>query len=49
MAMNIGDILLQSTDGQMADSEVWIKKAIFADTKNGTRWHMAADHAFYAQ
>ena len=48
MARNIGDILLQSGDGQLADSETWIKKAIYADTKNGTRWYLAADHALYA-
>jgi class 3 adenylate cyclase/tetratricopeptide (TPR) repeat protein len=49
MAMNIGDILLQSNDGQMVDSEAWIKKAIYADTKYGTKWHLATDHALYAE
>jgi tetratricopeptide (TPR) repeat protein len=49
MAMNIGDILLQSSDGQMADSEAWIKKAIYADTKNGTRLYLAADYVLYAE
>ncbi|MBW1708067.1 MAG: hypothetical protein JRJ86_23420, partial [Deltaproteobacteria bacterium] len=30
------------------DAEVWIRKAIEADTKNGTRWYLATDHALYA-
>jgi tetratricopeptide (TPR) repeat protein len=34
---------------KLADSEVWIKKTIYADTKNGTRWYLAADHALYAE
>ncbi|MBW2345653.1 MAG: AAA family ATPase [Deltaproteobacteria bacterium] len=48
MARNIGDILLQVGDEHMADAEVWIRKAIEADTKNGTRWYLATDHALYA-
>ncbi|MBW1797677.1 MAG: hypothetical protein JRJ21_04575, partial [Deltaproteobacteria bacterium] len=48
MARNIGDILLQVDDEHMADAEVWIRKAIEADTKNGTRWYLATDHALYA-
>ena len=32
----------------MADAEIWIKKAIEADTRNGTRWYLATDHALYA-
>jgi tetratricopeptide (TPR) repeat protein len=48
MARNIGDILLQVDDEHMADSEVWISKAIEADTRNGTRWYLATDHALYA-
>ena len=49
IASNIGDILMQSSDGQLADSEAWIKKAIYADTKNGTRWYLAADYVLYAK
>ncbi len=49
IAGNIGDILLHSSDGKMADSKAWIKKAIEADTKNGTTWHLATDHALYAE
>jgi len=48
MARNIGDILLQVDDEHMADAEVWIRKAIEADTRNGTRWYLATDHALYA-
>lgn len=48
MARNIGDILLQVNNEHMADAEVWIRKAIEVDTKNGTRWYLATDHALYA-
>jgi tetratricopeptide (TPR) repeat protein len=48
MARNIGDILLQVDDERMADAEVWIRKAIELNTKNGTRWYLATDHALYA-
>lgn len=47
MARNIGDILLQVDDEHIADAEVWIRKAIEADTRNGTRWYLATDHALY--
>ena len=48
IARNIGDILLQVDDEHMADAEIWIRKAIEADTRNGTRWYLATDHALYA-
>ncbi len=48
MARNIGDILLQVDNEHMVDSEAWIRKAIEADTRNGTRWLLATDHALYA-
>jgi len=48
MARNIGDILLQVDDEHMADAEIWIRKAIELNTKNGTRWYLATDHALYA-
>ena len=48
MARNIGDILLNMDDDHLSDAEVWFQKAIDADTKNGLRWHLATDHAFYA-
>jgi tetratricopeptide (TPR) repeat protein len=48
MAKNIGDVMIQMDDDHMADAEIWIKKAIEADTRNGTRWDLATDHALYA-
>ncbi len=48
MARSIGDILLQVDDEHMADAEIWIRKAIGADTRNGTQWFLATDHALYA-
>jgi tetratricopeptide (TPR) repeat protein len=48
IARSIGDILMQVDDENMADSEIWIKKAIEADKRNGTRWNLATDHALYA-
>jgi class 3 adenylate cyclase/tetratricopeptide (TPR) repeat protein len=48
IARNIGDILLQVDDEHMADAEGWIRKAVEVDTRNGTRWYLATDHAFYA-
>ncbi len=36
MARSIGDILLQVDDEHMADAEIWIRKAIEADTRNDT-------------
>jgi len=48
IARNIGDVLLGMDDVHMADAEVWIRKAIEADTRNGTRWYLATDHALYA-
>jgi len=32
----------------MADAEIWIRKAIEADTRNDIRWYLATDHALYA-
>lgn len=49
IARSIGDILMQVDDEHMADSEIWIKKAIEADKRNGTRWYLATDHALYAE
>ena len=48
MARNIGEILLLMDDEHMKDAEIWIKKAIEADTRNGTRWHLATDHVLYS-
>ena len=49
LARNIGDILLRVDDEHMADAEIWIRKAIEADTRNSTRWYLATDHALYAE
>lgn len=46
IARSIGDILLHVND-DLSDVEVWIKKTIKADTRNGTRWELANDHALY--
>jgi tetratricopeptide (TPR) repeat protein len=48
MARNIGDILLNIDNNHLADAGSWFQKAIEADTKNGYRWHLAMDHACYA-
>ena len=48
MARNIGDVMIHMDDDHMADAEIWIKKAIEADTRNGSRWYLATDHALYA-
>jgi len=44
----IGDVLLNMDDDHLSDAEVWFQKAIEADKKNGFRWQLATDHAFYA-
>jgi tetratricopeptide (TPR) repeat protein len=49
IARNIGDILLNIDDDHLADAELWFQKAIEADTKNGLRWQVATDHAYYAE
>jgi tetratricopeptide (TPR) repeat protein len=48
IARNIGDVMIHMDDDHMVDAEGWIKKAIEADTRNGTRWYLATDHALYA-
>ena len=48
MAKNIATTLLYMSDDRMAESEDWIHRAIEADTKHGTRWYLARDHALYA-
>ncbi|MBU0545203.1 MAG: AAA family ATPase [Proteobacteria bacterium] len=47
-ARNIGDILLNMDEDHLSDADAWFQKAIEADTKNGFRWHLATDHACYA-
>ncbi|MGD1154057.1 MAG: adenylate/guanylate cyclase domain-containing protein [Syntrophales bacterium] len=48
MARAIGDILLNIDESKQSDAESWFQKAIEADTRNGLRWQLANDHAFYA-
>jgi tetratricopeptide (TPR) repeat protein len=48
MARNIADILLNMDDDHLSDAELWYQKAIEADTRNRLRWHLAYDHAMYA-
>jgi class 3 adenylate cyclase/tetratricopeptide (TPR) repeat protein len=47
MAGNIGEVMLHLGD-HMSDAEAWIQKAIAANTRNGTNWQLARDHALYA-
>jgi len=49
MARNLGDILLHIDDAHFSDAQVWFLKAIEEDKKNGFRWNLAMDHAFYAE
>ncbi|MGZ3580283.1 MAG: adenylate/guanylate cyclase domain-containing protein [Syntrophales bacterium] len=48
MARNIGDILLNMNDEHVSEAAVWFQKAIEADTRNGMKWQVANDYAFYA-
>ena len=47
MARFISEILLNIDDQHISEAEEWINKAIKADTRNGTRWHLANDYAVY--
>ncbi len=49
MSRYIGEILLNMDDKHVSEAEDWIKKAIEADTRNGMMWHLARDHAVYAE
>jgi hypothetical protein len=40
---------LHIDDTHLLDAELWFLKAIEVDTKNGIRWQLATDHAFYAE
>jgi len=42
--------IIAYTDAQnLADAENWIQQAIDADKRNGTRWHLGRDYAWYAE
>jgi len=45
----MGEILLNIDDQHMPEAEDWIKKAIEADKRNGTMFHLAIDYALYAE
>ena len=50
MARSIGELLLQRDADSLPEAEVWMRKAIEADERNGmTWWHLASDHFLYAQ
>ena len=47
MARLNSEILLNIDDQHISEAEEWINKAIEADKRNGTRWHLANDYAVY--
>jgi tetratricopeptide (TPR) repeat protein len=49
VARLIGDILLRVENQGTARAEEWIKTAIDADKRNGTRWNLGMDYALYAE
>ena len=49
MARHIGEILLNIDEKHISEAEEWTKRAIEADTKNGTRLSLGHDHALYAE
>jgi class 3 adenylate cyclase/tetratricopeptide (TPR) repeat protein len=44
----IGEILLNLDDPEISKAEQWIQKAIESDQRNGMMFHLAKDHASYA-
>ena len=49
MLRYIGEILLNIDDQHMNEAEDWIKKAIEANERNGTRFHLGMSYALYAE
>jgi len=45
----IAEILINIDDRHMPEAEDWIKKAIEADSKNGTMLQLGMAHALYAE
>jgi len=45
----IAEILLSIDDKHMSEAEQWVRKAIEANRRNGTMWHLASAHALYAE
>ena len=48
IARNIGDVLLHMDNDHLSDAGGWFQKAIEEDSRNGMRWQLATDHAYYA-
>jgi len=46
---NIGEILLNTDDQRLDEAEGWIKKAIEADSNNGTMLNLGRNYALYAE
>jgi len=46
-ARYIAEILSNFDNHYMNEAEVWIKKSIEADKRNGMMWHLASDYAVY--
>jgi len=44
----IGEILLNIDDQHLSEAEHWVQKAIEADQRNRTMFHLGKDYAFYA-
>jgi predicted ATPase/class 3 adenylate cyclase len=49
MSKYIGEILLNLNDQDFIESEKFIANAIEADKRNGMKWHLGRDYAFYAE
>jgi tetratricopeptide (TPR) repeat protein len=45
----IGEILLNIDDQHISEAEHWIQKAIEADQRNRTMFHLGKDYALYAE
>jgi tetratricopeptide (TPR) repeat protein len=45
----IGEILLNIDDQHLSEAEHWTQKAIEADQRNGTMFHLGQDYALYAE
>ena len=49
MARDIAETMLCINAEDLSEIEVWIKKAIENDMKNGMKWQMASDYALYSE
>ncbi len=48
-ARHIGEILLNIDDQHISEAEHWIRKAIEADQRNRTMFHLGKDYSLYAE